>query len=152
MQQPVCLLQTIGPHTRFMEADRLTNGPIVGTILMAWQTQQNLWKQCAASRPKRKGHALSSQASPANHCLALCAEFPSLSWLAKTPEAALRGIQKMAADMQSNGKSIPQALAEKHHSGEFRTRIPPQLHRSLALMAAEEGVSLNGLASAKLAA
>ena len=29
----------------------------------------------------------------------LCAEFPSLSWLAKTPEAALKGIQKVVADV-----------------------------------------------------
>lgn len=88
--------------------------------------------------------------------LALCAEFPSLSWLASTPEAALKGIQKVVAeaalDMKANGEPIPVALAEKHYSGEFRVRIPPQLHRSLALTAAEEGVSLNRLASAKLAA
>lgn len=30
--------------------------------------------------------------------MALCVEFPSLSWLAKTPEAALKGIQKVVAD------------------------------------------------------
>lgn len=30
--------------------------------------------------------------------LALCAEFPSLSWLAATPEAALAGIRKVVAD------------------------------------------------------
>ena len=40
---------------------------------------------------------------------------------------------------------------EKHYSGEFRVRIPPQVHRSLAIEAAEQGVSLNRLASAKLA-
>lgn len=88
--------------------------------------------------------------------VALCAEFPSLSWLAKSPEAALKGIQQVVseavADMQANGESVPQPLAEKHYSGEFRVRIPPQLHRSLAMAAAEEGVSLNRLASAKLAA
>ena len=88
--------------------------------------------------------------------LALCAEFPSLSWLAKTPEAALRGIQKVVADvvadMQAGGEAVPEPLADRHYSGEFRVRIPPQLHRSLALTAAEEGVSLNRLASAKLAA
>ena len=44
------------------------------------------------------------------------------------------------------------ALAEKNYSGEFRVRIPPLVHRNLALMAAEQGVSLNRLASAKLAA
>jgi predicted HicB family RNase H-like nuclease len=88
--------------------------------------------------------------------VALCAEFPSLSWLAKTPEAALRGIQKVVADvvtdMQARSEAVPEPLAEKHYSGEFRVRIPPQLHRSLALTAAEQGVSLNRLASAKLAA
>lgn len=88
--------------------------------------------------------------------VALCAEFPSLSWLAKTPEAALKGIQKVVADvvkdMRENNEPVPQALAEKHYSGEFRVRIPPLLHRNLALMAAEQGVSLNRLASAKLAA
>jgi predicted HicB family RNase H-like nuclease len=31
-------------------------------------------------------------------------------------------------------------------------RIPSQVHRALALQAAEEGISLNRLASAKLAA
>lgn len=88
--------------------------------------------------------------------VALCTEFPSLSWLAKTPEAALKGIQKVVADvvadMQASGESVPDALAEKNYSGEFRVRIPPMLHRQLALTAAEQGVSLNRLASAKLAA
>lgn len=86
----------------------------------------------------------------------LCAEFPSLSWLSKTPEAALKGIRRVVAetvaDMQTAGEVIPVPLAEKHYSGEFRVRIPPQVHRALATQAAEQGVSLNRLASAKLAA
>lgn len=86
----------------------------------------------------------------------LCAEFPSLSWLARTPEAALKGIRQVVsetvADMDVSGETKPIPLAEKHYSGEFRVRIPPQVHRALALQAAEEGVSLNRLASAKLAA
>jgi predicted HicB family RNase H-like nuclease len=90
-----------------------------------------------------------------NEYLGLCLEFPSLSWLAGTPEKALAGIRKTTADavadMRSNGEPIPQPLAEKHYSGEFRVRIPPLLHRSLAVQAAEQGVSLNRLASAKLA-
>jgi predicted HicB family RNase H-like nuclease len=84
----------------------------------------------------------------------LCVEFPSLSWLAATPEAALAGIRKMVCDvmrdMEANGEAIPAPLAEKHYSGAFRVRIPPQVHRSLALQAAEAGISLNRLASAKL--
>lgn len=86
----------------------------------------------------------------------LCVEFPSLSWLAKTPEDALNGIRKMVAEvaveMQASGEAIPVPLAEKHYSGEFRVRIPPEVHRALAVQAAEQGVSLNRLASAKLAA
>ena len=41
----------------------------------------------------------------------LCAEFPSLSWLAKSPEAALRGIRTVVrdvvADMATSGEEIP---------------------------------------------
>ncbi|EQD56843.1 HicB, partial [mine drainage metagenome] len=46
---------------------------------------------------------------------------------------------------------VPAPLAEKHFSGQFRVRIPPDVHRALAVQAAEQGVSLNRLASAKLA-
>ena len=85
----------------------------------------------------------------------LCAEFPALSWLASTPHAALTGIRKVVSeavmDMQATGEIVPTPLAEKRYSGEFRVRIPPQVHRTLALEAAEQGVSLNRLASAKLA-
>jgi len=85
----------------------------------------------------------------------LCAEFPSLSWLAGSQEKALAGIQKVVhetvADLTASGEPVPVPLAEKHYSGEFRVRIPPHVHRALAVEAAEQGVSLNRLASAKLA-
>ncbi len=42
-----------------------------------------------------------------NEYVGLCAEFPSLSWLASSPEAALRGIRKVVAevvaDLEANG-------------------------------------------------
>jgi predicted HicB family RNase H-like nuclease len=84
----------------------------------------------------------------------VCVEFPSLSWLAKSPESALSGIRKVVAgavtDMHSNDEEPPTPLAERHYSGEFRVRIPPHVHRALAVEAAEQGISLNRLASAKL--
>jgi len=84
----------------------------------------------------------------------LCAEFPSLSWLASTPEAALTGIRKtvLAAvkDIEDAGEAAPVPLTVKRYSGAFRVRIPPEVHRSLAMHAAEQGISLNRLASAKL--
>ena len=86
--------------------------------------------------------------------LGLCTEFPSLSWLASTQEEALAGIRQVVtevvADMQANGEPIPEPLADKHYSGEFRVRIPPQVHRALAMQAAEQRISLNRLVSAKL--
>ena len=89
-----------------------------------------------------------------NEHVGLCIEFPSLSGLAATPEDALTGIRTIVGDvvrdLQASDEPVPTPLAEKHYSGEFRVRIPPRLHRSLALEAAEQGVSLNRLASAKL--
>ncbi|MCX7045593.1 MAG: type II toxin-antitoxin system HicB family antitoxin [Candidatus Sumerlaeota bacterium] len=85
----------------------------------------------------------------------LCAEFPSLSWLAKTPETALRGIRSLVSsavnEMQASGEGLPQPLSSKKFSGKFMARVPPEVHRRLALQAAEAGVSLNRLISAKLA-
>ena len=86
--------------------------------------------------------------------IGLCAEFPSLSWLASEPEAALQGIRQVVADvvadLQTNGEPVPEPLASKKYSGRFMVRVPPELHRRLALEAAESGVSLNRLVSDKL--
>jgi predicted HicB family RNase H-like nuclease len=85
----------------------------------------------------------------------LCAEFPSLSWLDKTQEAALQGIRKLVAaavlDMKSNNENVPQPLALKSYSGKFMVRIPPNIHRDIAIQAAEAKVSINRVVSAKLA-
>ena len=84
----------------------------------------------------------------------LCAEFPSLSWLAVTQEKALKGIRKLVADVVSdmveNGEPIPEPFASKRYSGKFMVRVPPDVHRKLAIQAAEAGVSLNRIASSKL--
>ena len=86
--------------------------------------------------------------------LGLCAEFPSLSWLAGTPEAALKGIRRVIAEginiMEADGDSIPEPLSSRKYSGKFSVRIPPEVHRDLSIQAAEEGVSLNRLISARL--
>jgi predicted HicB family RNase H-like nuclease len=89
-----------------------------------------------------------------NEYVGLCAEFPSLSWLADTPEKALKGVRKLVADilldMSTNGEPIPEPIACKQYSGKFMIRVPPDVHRKLALQAAESGVSLNRIASSKL--
>jgi predicted RNase H-like HicB family nuclease len=64
-----------------------------------------------------------------NKYVGLCAEFPSLSLLAKTPEAALKGVRKVVADivedMHRTGETAPDPIAGKNYSGKFMVRVPP---------------------------
>lgn len=86
----------------------------------------------------------------------LCAELQGLSWLAKTAEEALRGIRKAAREavaiLEEDREAVPVPIATRSFSGVFKVRVPAQVHRQLVLEATEQGVSLNRLASAKLAA
>lgn len=84
----------------------------------------------------------------------LCTEFPSLSWLDQTPEAALKGVREIVEsvieDMKQTNEEIPQPIAGKIYSGKFMVRVPPEVHRNLAIQASESGVSLNRIAGVKL--
>ncbi|PSF04736.1 toxin-antitoxin system HicB family antitoxin [Marinobacter fuscus] len=86
--------------------------------------------------------------------VAMCAEFPSLSWLAETQEEALSGIRALVkeclSDMEENGELAPEPMATKKYSGKFMVRVPPETHRHLAMEAAEAGVSLNRLVASRL--
>jgi predicted HicB family RNase H-like nuclease len=86
--------------------------------------------------------------------LGTCIEFPRLSHFDESPEATLSGIRELVQEaiafMKEKGVAIPEPLAEKHYSGKFQVRLTPQQHRSLALEASEQGVSLNRLISSKL--
>ena len=85
----------------------------------------------------------------------LCSEFPSLSWLEVAPDEAFAGIRRLVAevleDMKESGEAPPVPISDRAYSGNFMVRVPPELHRALALRAAEEGVSLNRLVSTRLA-
>ena len=84
----------------------------------------------------------------------LCTEFPSCSWLAGSHEEALKGIKKLIRDilkdMEKNGELIPKPLALKEFSGKMVVRMPPEVHRKLAMEAQEKGVSINMLINSKL--
>ncbi len=77
----------------------------------------------------------------------LCAEFPGLSWLEEEQFAALEGIVRLVADvvadMTENGEPVPEPLSQKRFSGKISLRTTPDVHRGLAMSAAESGVSLN---------
>lgn len=85
----------------------------------------------------------------------LCAEFPSLSWLETSPEKSLQGIRKLVkdvvADLKRSKETVPEPLSTRPFSGKFMVRVPPEVHRMLAIQAAESGVSINRLVSSKLA-
>ena len=85
----------------------------------------------------------------------LCVEFPSLSWVTQTPNEAFTGIRQLVDDvvddLRSSGDPLPAPLADRAYSGKFQVRIPPEAHRELVLQAAEQGISLNRLVSARLA-
>ena len=84
----------------------------------------------------------------------LCAELPSLSWLAKSPEKALSGVRKLVretiADLKKSKEVVPDPISTRPYSGKFMVRVPPDVHRMLAIKAAESGVSINRLVSSKL--
>jgi len=88
--------------------------------------------------------------------VAVCAELPGLSWLAGSPEKALAGARRAAREaaalLRASGDPVPEPLAKRRYSGVFKVRVPPEVHRRLALEASEQNVSLNRLVSAKLAA
>jgi hypothetical protein len=71
-------------------------------------------------------------------------------------DKALVGIRGLVGDvvedMRANGEPIPEPLAIKAFSGHFLTRVPSELHRKLAIEAAEQGVSLNRLVAIRLSA
>jgi predicted HicB family RNase H-like nuclease len=84
----------------------------------------------------------------------LCAESPSLSWLEKTPEKSLQGIRRLVnksvTDLKRNKEPVPDPISARPYSGKFVVRVPPEVHRMLAIQAAESGISINRLVSSKL--
>ncbi len=77
-----------------------------------------------------------------------------MSWLGNKPETALRGIRALVTrvldDMERNGEAVPKPISSRPYSGRFVVRVPPEVHRMLAIRAAESGVSLNRFVSSKL--
>jgi len=112
-----------------------------------------VWRQNVALKNDRYTYRV-TWSEEDDEYVGLCTEFPSLSWLASTPEAALKGIRKVVADvvtdLAAHGEVVPEPISTKPYSGKFMVRVPPDLHRRLVLEAAEAGISLNRIASAKL--
>ncbi len=87
--------------------------------------------------------------------IARCLEFPSLLAHGESPESALSELRGVVAsvveDMTQTGESLPEPFGSKVYSGKLVLRLPKELHRGVAIRAAEEGVSLNQYLISKLA-
>ncbi|MBU6347987.1 MAG: type II toxin-antitoxin system HicB family antitoxin [Actinomycetales bacterium] len=79
--------------------------------------------------------------------VATVVEFPSLSWCAKTRSGALSGItslvEEVLQDLMSANEEIPEPWDERKFSGKLNLRLGPELHKKVALEAAEQNESIN---------
>ena len=79
--------------------------------------------------------------------VATVVEFPSLSWCASTRESALKGltsvVEEVMQDMLTEGEEIPRPWDERTFSGKLNLRLGPDLHKKIALDAAERQESIN---------
>ena len=64
--------------------------------------------------------------------------------------ARLESREETVADLNKNKEPVPAPISSRPYSGKFMVRVPPEVHRMLAIKAAESGVSLNRLVSSKL--
>ena len=88
--------------------------------------------------------------------MATVVEFPSLSWLAATRDSALGGltslVEEVLQDLLAEGQEIPAPWDERTFSGKFNLRLGPELHKKVALDAAERNESMNTYVIRKLGA
>ncbi len=86
--------------------------------------------------------------------IARCIEFPSLAAHGATPEKALREIEDVVAEsirwIEEEGGVVPEPLGARHYRGNITLRVPPDVHRGLAILSAEQGVSINQLVLSRL--
>lgn len=81
--------------------------------------------------------------------IATVAEFPGISSIEETQREAFFGIVDLVGflleEMQVEGSEPPSPLTKKVYSGEIRLRMPKEVHRRVAIEAAEQGTSINQL-------
>lgn len=86
--------------------------------------------------------------------VARCAEFPGLGGHGHTQEEALRQIKFAVAGalkwLSDEKREAPEPLGSKKYRGHLTLRVPPEVHRELAIRAAEENVSINQLILSKI--
>ncbi|MBN2653239.1 MAG: type II toxin-antitoxin system HicB family antitoxin [Spirochaetales bacterium] len=79
--------------------------------------------------------------------IARCLEFHSLQAHGQTAEKALHEIEEVVRQtvewMREENEPLPEPIGMKKFKGNLTLRIPPELHKQLAIKSAEEGISIN---------
>ena len=79
--------------------------------------------------------------------VASCSDFPGVSGFGATADVALKEAQfslELAIESYNEeGWALPEVEQVAEYSGQFRLRVPREMHALLAQRAADEGVSLN---------
>ncbi|MDR2163741.1 MAG: type II toxin-antitoxin system HicB family antitoxin [Clostridiales Family XIII bacterium] len=79
--------------------------------------------------------------------IAHCLEFPSIMTHGNTPGKALKAAEHAVTAaiewMREDGEAVPEPFGTKNYKGNLTLRIPSDIHRKVAIRAAEEGVSIN---------
>lgn len=83
-----------------------------------------------------------------------CLEFTSLAAHGKSAEKALKEIKFLVSEtirlMTDGNEPVPESFGLKKFKGNLTLRISSEMHRSLAIRSAEEGVSINQYILSKL--
>ncbi|AXY52321.1 type II toxin-antitoxin system HicB family antitoxin [Rhodococcus ruber] len=108
------------------------------------------------NHPDARHYSYRVQWSPEdNEYVATVLEFPGLSRIESDQSEALNGVVRLVEgvidDLIANDETVPRPFSERSYSGTIYVRTSPDLHRRLAIEAAERHVSLNQLAVQRLA-
>jgi predicted HicB family RNase H-like nuclease len=83
-----------------------------------------------------------------------CLEFPSLAAHGRSAEKALKEIEFLVGRtvkiMSEDKEDVPESFGLKKYKGNLTLRVSQEMHRSLAIRSAEEGVSINQYILSKL--
>lgn len=86
--------------------------------------------------------------------IARCLEFPSLAAHGASPEQALKEIEWVVAEsirwIEEEAGVVPEPLGTRHYPGNITLQVSPDVHRNLAILSAEQGVSIDQLLLSRL--
>lgn len=105
-------------------------------------------KRASRVKPKADRYTYRIAWSAANdEYVATILEFPSLSWVARSRSQALSGatslVEEVLDDLLKQGEPVPKPWDERQFSGKFNLRLGTELHKQVALAAAENQLSMN---------